>query len=132
MHLSVLAERCLELVESKQLNFETMLMNSNQLKQCCDEKNALQARLGGVERTCQQLSIDCVALQKRLDELNFEVNDLRVRVSTQESDRSEFLNKLNDLEHTKDVFTQKTAIRKEGEVCKNMFPKDKNKLDLSV
>ncbi len=42
------------------------------------------------------------------------------------------MNKLNDLEHTKDVLTQKTTIRKEGEVSKNMFPKDKNKLDLSV
>ncbi len=59
LDLSVLS---LELTESEQLNFETMLTNSNQLKQCYDEKNALQARSGGVERTCEQLSIDRVAL----------------------------------------------------------------------
>ena len=40
--LSVLPGRCLELVENEQLNFETMLKNSNQLKQCYDVKNALQ------------------------------------------------------------------------------------------
>ncbi len=66
----------LELTESEQVNFETMLTNSNQLKQCCDEKNALQARLVEVERTCEQLSIDRVALQKQLDKLNLEVKDL--------------------------------------------------------
>ncbi len=109
LDLSVLAERCLDLVETEQVKFETMVTNSIQFKQCCEEKNALQVQLSEVNTNCEQLGIDRVALQKKLDELNSEVKVLQVRVSTQESERAELLTKLDELERTKDVLTQKLS-----------------------
>ena len=93
---------------------------------------ATEYRSCGASKAVGQSELDRMMLQKQLDKRNFEVNDHRVRVSTQESDCSKYLKQLNDLEYTKDVLPQKTAIRKEGKVCKICFPKDKSKLDLSV